>query len=1165
MIPPFAQNLRIALQKNRSWSNLNPSAVAATVVSLINEDLVDGPIWIITPTEKESQILYQNMETWWFQQGLGKEEWSLNRYPADDVQVLFGLPPNEQETQQRLKTLQKVHQNEGTVVISSLFAAMHLNMTPSGLQGNSLQLSIGEEYEFETLCQKLTSMGYEHYQVFDKQDLQAGQFEQRGELFRIWSIDRKSPIQLHFFDTELESIEILDVQYFLPISECTSIDILPAKECLINETSIQRLSQKLIGYIRENTTDRDEMNLLRKRRKRILEELQSGIFFAGNEVYLPFLQDLEIPLQHAHQVILVEPEEIYQEMSKIDQLIRHRFDGLDDLDKPLISHDLRYAQLHHIQSYFQQKNTLEMGELTMEGLQFPLVDGKNHLSFKPNTPQIFLERLKKWIDQEWRIVIFCQSLNRLAYMSTLLESNGITPYRRAQLIECRFSQVSLILSPVSHGFFDSMSQQAFLSAEELMHVEHKIRKSSQKRLNEVSLYNYQELDIGSFVVHEQHGIGKYLDMKTLDIRGNTHECLELEYQGGEHILVPVTQLHKISKYRCHDDTQPNLDKIGSQKWQKRLNKAKEKTVAIAHELLRLQTLRKTMRGYKYINTPLEYLSFSASFPYEETSDQQAAIEDVLGDLQNESPMDRLIIGDVGFGKTEVAMRAAMRVICEGHQVAILCPTTVLALQHHQNFVQRFSSSEKHLNIHLLSRLQSGAESRKILRDLKNGEVDILIGTHAILSKNVRFARLGLVIVDEEHRFGVKQKEKLKKLSQIDPMAPAEYLAMSATPIPRTLHMALSGLREVSVIATPPTGRHAVHTTVIRYNAGKIQHHIEQELKRGGQVFYLHNKVKTLEVTAQKLQEYLPDAKIRTAHGQMKKEDLENTILSFMRREFQVLVCTSIIENGIDLPNVNTILIEDAQNLGLAQLYQLRGRVGRSSRQGYCILIVPEHGLPKRTLQRIQALQKYTELGSGFSIATADLEIRGSGNLLGKEQSGEIEAVGLSTYINLLQNSVSLAQNKDHLAVFDPEINVPVSMHIPMAYMPDATHRLQQYQKLAAADSIEEVQQLSGDWESSYGELPPETLNLCWMHEIRILCIVYGFERIDWHKEKVILTSHAKTVFSTDALEKICKKYPKRLRVRIGNINSLEAFFTERESQQPLVFLRWVFQILPSSL
>jgi transcription-repair coupling factor (superfamily II helicase) len=1165
MIPPFAQNLRSALQKNRSWSNLNPSAIAATIVSLIGEDLLEGPIWIVTPTEKESQVLYQNIETWWFQQGLGKQNWSLNRYPADDVQVLFGLPPTLQDTQQRITTLHKLHRNQNTIVISSIFAALHLSLTPTGIQKNCLHLSIGEEYEFEDLCHQLVSMGYERYIMFDKQDLQVGQFEQRGELFRIWPIDQKSPLQLHFFDTELESIEILDAQYFLSISECVSFDILPAQECLINEMSIQRLSQKLITYIREISKDRDEINQYRTTRKRILEELQNGIFFAGIEEYLPFLHELEIPLQHANQVILVEPEEVYQEISKITKRIEHRFEGFDDLDKPLIPNDLRYAKHHHLQRFFTTPTSLEMGELTMEGLHFPLVDGKSNLSFTPNTPQFFLERMKLWIEQEWRIVIFCQSLNRLAYMSTLLENNGITPHRRDLLQECRQAQISLILSPISHGFFDNMSQQAFLSAEELMHVEHKIRKSSQKRLHEVSLYNYQELDIGSFVVHEQHGIGKYLDMKTLDIRGHTHECLELEYKGGEHILVPVTQLHKISKYRCHDDTQPVLDKVGSKKWQNRLNKAKAKTIAIAHELLRLQTLRKTMRGYKYIDAPIEYLSFSAAFPYEETSDQQAAIEDVLCDLQNESPMDRLIIGDVGFGKTEVAMRAAMRVVCEGHQVAILCPTTVLALQHHQNFVQRFSGSGQNLKIAMLSRLQSGAESRRILRKIQNGDIHILIGTHAILSKNVRFSRLGLVIVDEEHRFGVKQKEKLKKLSQRDPMAPSEYLAMSATPIPRTLHMALSGLREVSVIATPPTGRHAIHTTVIRYHAGKIQQHIQQELQRGGQVFYLHNTVKTLGVTAQKLQEYLPHAKIKTAHGQMKKEDLENTILSFMRREFQILLCTSIIENGIDLPNVNTILIEDAQNLGLAQLYQLRGRVGRSSRQGYCILIVPEHGLPKKTLQRIQALQKYTALGSGFSIATADLEIRGSGNLLGKEQSGEIEAVGLHTYINLLQDSVSLAQNKDHLSVFDPEINVPVSMHIPMKYMPDATHRLQQYQKLAAADSIEEIQQLSKRWESSYGELPDEALNLCWMHEIRILCLVYGFERIDWHRGKVVLTSHAKTVFSTESLGKMCKKYPKRLRLTIGNINALEAFFTEREAQQPLVFLRWIFQILPSSL
>ena len=452
-----------------------------------------------------------------------------------------------------------------------------------------------------------------------------------------------------------------------------------------------------------------------------------------------------------------------------------------------------------------------------------------------------------------------------------------------------------------------------------------------------------------------------------------------------------------------------------------------------------------------------------SFPYQETPDQQAAIDDVLKDLASERPMNRLIIGDVGFGKTEVSLRAAVRVIAEGHQVAVLCPTTILAMQHHRTFIERCFSFG--IKVGLLTRLQTAGQKKKVLRLLENGELDILIGTKAIFNKQVRFHRLGLVIADEEHRFGVKQKEQLKNLSQLNPDFPAEYMAMSATPIPRTLHLALSGLREVSVIATPPPHRRAIQTHFMRFNISEIAKQIRYELKRGGQVFFVHNRIEDLQAHADIIQSAVPEAIIAVASGRSSRQHIEQTMLDLIEFRCHVLVSTTIIENGIDLPNVNTIIINNAQNLGLSQLYQLRGRVGRSKEQGHCTLLIPKVGLENAALSRINALRQYTALGSGFAIANADLEIRGSGDLLGKAQSGHIDAIGLETYIDILNETI-LELKPNSMGTFVPEINLSLSAFIPAAYISEVNQRLSAYRRMAIARSFDDTQSLLDDWKNN---------------------------------------------------------------------------------------------------
>jgi transcription-repair coupling factor (superfamily II helicase) len=613
------------------------------------------------------------------------------------------------------------------------------------------------------------------------------------------------------------------------------------------------------------------------------------------------------------------------------------------------------------------------------------------------------------------------------------------------------------------------------------------------------LNSFQDLHLGDFVVHVDHGIGVYKELVHLNVRDIESDFLLIEYQDADRLYVPVDKLAKVQKYLGIEGHEPRVDKLGGKSWEAAKKKARESAERIAQEILNLYAQRQVNEGFRFSPPDTYFQEFEATFAHEETSDQVRAIDDVLADMGCSQPMDRLICGDVGYGKTEVAIRAAFKAIMDGKQVAMLVPTTVLAEQHYQTFLERFNGFPA--TVAALSRFKTSSQQKQVLKGLEHGTIDVVIGTHRLLQKDVSFRDLGLVIVDEEHRFGVKHKENLKKLR-----VSVDVLTLSATPIPRTLHMALSGIRDMSVIETAPQDRHSIDTFVCKYDELTIQEAIYRELNRGGQAFFVHNQVASIHQMAAKLSQLVPVARVAVAHGQMSERDLEKVMLDFIHRKVDVLVCTTIIESGLDIPAANTIIINRADKFGLAQIYQLRGRVGRSSEQAYAYLLVPgEHLITRDAQKRLRALLDFSELGAGFRIALNDLQIRGGGTILGASQSGHIAAVGYELYLELLEKTVrELKGEPCEPETIEPEMNIRLSAFLPDAFIPNTDQRLIAYKRLATISQESEVDDLAKEWRDRYGAFPESARNLILLAKMRLLMKRTGMLRLDDDGESLCL-------------------------------------------------------------
>ncbi|OGS75767.1 MAG: transcription-repair coupling factor [Gallionellales bacterium GWA2_55_18] len=1032
--------------------------------------------------------------------------------------------PHQDLISERLATLHFMRSQSCDVLVVPVTTALYPLPPVEYLAAFTFFLKRGEKLDLAKLREQMTFAGYNHVQ----QVLSPGEYCVRGGIIDLFAMGSVLPYRIDLFDDEIETIATFDVDTQRTLYPVPEIRLLPAREFPLDDAGQSRF--------RQNFRERFEGD---PSKSHIYKNVSKGNAPAGIEYYLPLFFDktatlfdylpdnATLCLHHdVNEAIatfskdaasrynllrgdpqrpLLEPKELFLDAERFFIRVKD-FARLDILPSPSATlHPLPQAgEGTSAPLSLQGRGAGGEGESTPKNLipcatnKLPDIAVNRRADIPTRALQNFLQ------SYSGRVLLLADSLGRREIMAGYLHEYGLTPVVCENYAEFLQGKAAFMLCVASlqNGFILTDEQIALVTETELYAAQPRSRavRTAKKSNVEGMLRDLSELKAGDPVVHEQHGIARYAGLINLDLGEGEGEFLLLEYAGGDKLYVPVAQLHVISRYSGGAPETAPLHKLGSGAWDKAKRRAMQQVRDTAAELLNLYAQRATRKGHAFKLAPRDYEEFSAGFGFEETPDQAAAIEAVINDLQSGKPMDRLICGDVGFGKTEVALRAAFVAAMDGKQVAVLVPTTLLAEQHFQNFSDRFADLP--IKIAELSRFRSAKEQTQALKDMADGKLDIIIGTHKLIQKGVKFHNLGLVIIDEEHRFGVQQKERFKALR-----AEVDVLTLTATPIPRTLAMSLEGLREFSIIATAPQRRLSIKTFVAQTSNGIIREAVLRELKRGGQVYFLHNEVDTIANMAEKLEALLPEVRIRVAHGQMGERDLEAVMRDFYQQRFNVLLCTTIIETGIDIPTANTIIMNRADRFGLAQLHQLRGRVGRSHHQAYAYLLVETEALTAQAKKRLEAIQAMEQLGSGFYLAMHDLEIRGAGEVLGESQSGEMQEIGFSLYADMLNAAVaSLRQGREpdmaHPLGVTTEINLHCPALLPNDYCGDIHQRLVIYKRLANCNSSEELDEMHQELIDRFGLLPEPAQTLLDSHRLRILAKPLGISKVDASSEAI---------------------------------------------------------------
>ncbi len=998
--------------------------------------------------------------------------------------------PHQDIISERLLTLSRLPQLDKGILIVPVTTLLHRLPDKHYLQGNTLTLDVGDKLEIESFRRRLDASSYRAV----SQVVEHGEFAVRGSVLDIFPMGSELPYRIDLMDIEIESIRTFDPDTQRSIDKVNSIRLLPAKEFPFTPEAIKRFRERYRDEFAGDT-----------QRSSLYNDIKNGIAPAGIEYYLPLFFDETSTLFDylPDNTLACIDHAVHDASETFGTEVANRYEQRrHDVERPILPPQHLFLKTNEL---FNRLNKLPLINIQ----HFEHDEGAGNFNYATQQPpplafdirgQQPAKALLAFLgDFKGRVLFAAESAGRREALLELLKGYDIRPqlFNSWQAFVNDSSKIGIAIAPLEHGLLLDQPQIAVITEPQLFGQQVMQRRHRKRRNNEgeKAIHNLAELQIGSPVVHIDHGVGRYLGLQKITAGGMENEFLSLEYARSDKLYVPVSSLHLISRYSGSDPEHAPLHKLGSSQWEKAKKKAKEKIRDVAAELLAIYAKREAREGFQYRYDQNFYNAFTAQFPFEETPDQAQAILDVIDDMTSTKPMDRLICGDVGFGKTEVAMRAAFLATQAGKQVAVLVPTTLLAQQHFENFKDRFADWP--INVATLSRFRSKKESDTALAGLADGTVDIVIGTHKLLQSSIKFKRLGLLVIDEEHRFGVRQKEQFKAMrSEVD------ILTLTATPIPRTLNMSMSGMRDLSIIATPPAKRLSVKTFITQWNKATIQEACLREIKRGGQVYLLHNKVETIEKTARELRELIPEAKIEVAHGQMRERELEQVMSDFYHQRFNILVCTTIIETGIDIPTANTIIIDRADHFGLAQLYQLRGRVGRSHHRAYAYLITP----PRRSMtadarKRIEALESIKELGTGFTLATHDLEIRGAGELLGEDQSGQMHEIGYNMYMDMLDRAVKdlkegrqpdLERPLDHGA----EIDIGAPTLIPDDYLPDVHNRLMMYKRIASASSLASLRELQVEMIDRFGLLPEQLKNLFNITKLKLKATPMGIQKIE---------------------------------------------------------------------
>ena len=1094
-----------------NWSGLHGSSTALALLSAARS--FDGIVIVVTRSSHQSHLLEQDVRL--FSDGT----LPVLHFPDHETLPYDPFSPHPDIIAERLSTLSSLAELKTGLLLVPIGTLMQRLPPRSHTLGRNIQLKTGQSLVIEEFRNRLQQAGYSHADPV----YQAGQFAVRGSVVDLFPSGRKLPLRIDLFDEEIDSLREFDPETQRSTQELQEFSMLPAREYPCDDASFDAL-RKAFRY----------RFVVDTRNVALYQDLRKGIHPQGLEQYLPlFFEHTESLLDYLPEKPLVVTQHGIEEAavdfwsSTTERWEQRRH----DVERPVLDPPELYFNAKDIQVQLSAFDSVSLLEPETQGdstsaIRFETQPAPDlHIHDRGNEPAAAL--LEFTNEFPGRVMFAADTTGRREVLSETLRAFGIRPQRFESWHEFQASGVRLGLTvlPLEQGFIAG-DDIAVLTESQLFggRVRPKTTRKLSERDPEAIIRSLSDLEPGDPVVHEDHGIGRYRGLQSLQIDGRDAEFLMLEYAGEDKLYVPVTSMHLISRYTGGAAENAPLHRLGSEQWAKARKRAAKKVRDVAAELLDLYARRQARQGFEFkLDKPM-YADFTSGFPYEETPDQQRAIEEVLEDMVSSQPMDRVICGDVGFGKTEVALRAAYVAVQGQKQVAILVPTTLLAQQHFSNFSDRFADWP--IRIELLSRFRTGKQLDTTLKDLANGKVDIVIGTHKLLQRSIRFKRLGLVIVDEEQRFGVRQKERLKQLR-----AEVDLLTLTATPIPRTLNMAMSGIRDLSIIATPPARRMAVKTLVSRWDTALIREALQREIQRGGQAFFLHNEVRNIEQMAREVGELVPTARVRVAHGQMPRGELEKVMLDFYRQRINVLVCTTIIENGIDVPTANTIIVNRADKFGLAQLHQLRGRVGRSHHRAYAYLVVPdERSMTRDARKRLEAIASLEELGAGFTLATHDLEIRGAGELLGDEQSGEILSVGFSLYSELLARAVAAMREGKEIDLEgnlhqETDIELHISALIPEDWLGDIHTRLTLYKRIASATDHAALRDLQVEMIDRFGLLPQPTKHLFQVAELRQKARAIGVSRIDFGETGGRIEFAEDTRANPAALLEMIQKYP----------------------------------------
>ena len=1051
----------------------------------------------------------------------------IYRFPDMETLPYDQFSPHQDIVSERIRCLANIADADQGYLILPISTLLQKVSPARFIQQRSLRLACGDQNDPGMLRERLAAQGYRAVAQVEAH----GEYSARGSILDLFPMGSSRPYRIDFFDNEVETIRSFDPETQLSVEKIDAIDLLPAQEYPLDEDGIREFRRRF-----RETFDVDPNQCP------VYVDISEGLSSPGVEYYLPLFFDelccLFDYLPANCQFLLDDAVDAAAE-TYLEQ-VNSRFESRRyNSEWPLVEPDELFIDLETLQQRLQGYARLYFAAFKLDQ------SGANEQNCNTQAiPQLTLQSgsaepaqvLKKFLDKPAfdKILFSADSAGRREFLIELLQIHDLRPTPIndwAEFLERADNRLFVTASALQNGMTLEDHGIAIIAENQLFGeraVQRRRRKYRKTRDAESLIQSLADLQIGAPVVHEDHGVGRYQGLKTLTVSGIATEFLCIEYANEDKLYVPVSSLHLISRYAGADDQNAPLHRLGTEQWQRSRRKAQQKIHDIAVELLDIQARREAMQGYSHRLALEEYQQFASEFPFEETPDQEAAIESVIGDLQSPRPMDRIVCGDVGFGKTEVCMRAAFIAANSGSQVALLVPTTLLAQQHYQNFLDRFADWP--IRIACLTRFSAQKSLDETLTQIAAGKIDIVIGTHKLLSDSIRYRHLGLLIIDEEHRFGVRHKEKLKAMR-----ANVDLLTMTATPIPRTLNMSLSGMRDLSIIATPPMQRHAIKTFVSRWNQDSIIEGCQRELKRGGQIYFLHNEIKTIDKTAEDLQKLLPEARIGIVHGRMKEKELERVMLDFYHHRCNLLVCTTIIESGIDVPTANTIFINRADKLGLAQLHQIRGRVGRSHHRAYAYLIVPpEPTMTDDARKRLLAIESLEDLGVGFTLATHDLEIRGAGEILGEEQSGQISEIGFTLYAELLERAVQSLKSDLPIDFDQPimrasEVDFHTPALIPEQYIPDIHRRLIEYKRIASARDEAALREIEIELVDRFGLIPETLKNLFRITRIKLQTLKLGITKIELGEQSGKIVFNAKPNIDGMRIIELIQSKPEQFR------------------------------------